>query len=192
MCSDNNGAVYIADFLANKTYKYDDNARRALTLGNPSEVYNDVTVDNNGTIYVLGMVTAQGFIRIYDSLGNAGAQWPVNPTDLAIFAGQNQIVYTCGNNAITGHSTANGSLVSSWTIPGKTVNAHNAYDIKVTGAGATIVTDIESDQIYIFSPAGALVAKGGGFANLTGLALDKYGNLYGAESGRNRIVKIQY
>jgi sugar lactone lactonase YvrE len=111
---------------------------------------------------------------------------------MAIVAGQNPIVYTCGKNAITGYSTINGSTVSSWTIPGSNANPHSAYDIKVTGAGTIIVTDIESDQIYIFSPAGALLAKGGSFANLTGLALDKQGNLYGAESGRNRIVKIQY
>jgi hypothetical protein len=192
MCADKNNDIYITDLSANKIYKYDADGLPASTFGDPLEVYSDVTADNNGMLYVLGQANSRKTISTYDSLGNAGAPWQANPNDMAIVAGQNPIVYTCGKNAITGYSTVNGSTVSSWTIPGTTANAHSAYDIKVTGAGTIIVTDIESDQIYIFSPAGALLAKGGSFANLTGLALDKNGNLYGAESGRNRIVKIQY
>ena len=191
MCADKKGAVYIVDFSANKTYKYDGIGRLVFSFGDPLVGYSDVTAGDNGTIYALGMVNGQRTIWTYDSLGNVGTHWQANPNDLAIVS-RNPIIYTCGKNVITAFSKDSGATVSSWTILGGTVSSHTAYDIIATSAGAIIVTDIESHQIFIFSPTGALLAKGGSFAGLTGLAMDKNSDLYGAESGKNRIVKIKY
>jgi sugar lactone lactonase YvrE len=192
MCADKKGTVYIADFSANKIYKYDGNGRLVFSFGNTSELYKDVTVDDNGTIYVLGRANSQETIWTYDSLGNAGIHWQANQNDIAIFISRNSIVYTCGKNLITAYSKDDGAMVSSWTIPGAAVSARNACGIITTATGEVIVSDMETDQILVFAPNGALLAKGGNFANLSGVAMDKNGNLYGAESGKNRIVKIKY
>jgi hypothetical protein len=192
VCTDKNGNVYIADLMANKVVKYSGAGVYGFSIGVPGEQYNCATVDNNGAILIVGTTNNQGYIWEYDSIGNPVNSWQTDFGNLAISLGTDSAIYSCGKNVITKYSRINGSPVSSWTIPGTTATAHNAYDIKLTSAGAVIVTDIESNQIFIFSPAGALLAKGGSFSNLTGLALDKQGNLYGAESGKNRIVKIKY
>jgi sugar lactone lactonase YvrE len=192
ICTDKRGTVFIADLAANRVYAYSSGGAAVFSIGTPTEQYKGVTVDENGDLYVLGVTNSKGFIRRYDSLGNAGESWQTDQGDMAMRAGAGPDIYTCRRNVISDYSKTGGSLLSSWTIPGGAEAGHNASDIVISAAGNVIVTDIETDQLLVFSPAGALIARGGSFGNITGLAMDRSGNLYGAESGKNRIVKIKY
>jgi sugar lactone lactonase YvrE len=192
ICTDKTNDVFIADFMAYKILKYNGNGTFVFSMGNSTEQYNGVTIDGNGSIYVLSLINNQGFIRQYDSLGKTGKSWQTNQGDLAMCLGIDSSVFTCGRNFITAFSRNSGLMLFSWTAMNGTVSTHHFNDIKVASNGAIIISDIESDQILVISANGSLLTKGGAFADLTGLAMDKNGNLYGAESGKNRIVKIKY
>jgi hypothetical protein len=191
ICTDTGGNVYVADRKNETVIKFSSSGTRLSSLPVTGLNAQDVTASASGDIFVLGESDAQNFIWKLGPFGNHLNYWQTGQAASSLTIVPDSVVYACGNNEVNSYSANTGALIHSSAIP-YSASAAKLFDLAVSPGGNIIVTDIESDQIIVISASGGLLAKGGKFADLTGLAMDKDGNLYGAESGKNRIVKIKY
>jgi hypothetical protein len=176
--------------------KYSANDSLLLTIDTLVQNASDITVDINGIIYVVGQdADSGGAIWKFDSTGKLIGRWLTGTYFQSIRVGPDSNVYVAGDQFAKIY-TPMGILLNSITISlnlgGQQLHSRDLRDIVVTSSGQIIITDIESDQLFVLDKSGNIITKGGSFNNLTGLSLTKNGVLYGVESGGERILKLKY
>jgi DNA-binding beta-propeller fold protein YncE len=191
ICVDTAGNAYVSERNNKVVLKFDLYGALLSSFSTPGDINEDIAVDKGLNMYVSGTILMQSHLWKFDPKGNQAHDFQTAPGSKSLSIFDDSMVFACGNSTINSYSTTNGSLMHSW--PAVTTGFPvMLYDIALSPLGTIVVTDIESNQILVISANGELLVKGGAFADLTGLAIDKNGNLYGAESGKNRVVKIKY
>ncbi|MEM7115242.1 MAG: 6-bladed beta-propeller [Chloroflexota bacterium] len=140
-----------------------------------------ITVDSSGNVYVAD--TANNRVQKFDSNGNhlltiggsgTGAGRFNNPKDVAVDSSGNIFVADSGNNRIQKFNSS-GSFLRMWGGEvGRSIDIWQRYNI-CTG-GCSVGINVLSDIGY--------------FDNPSGIAVDAAGNVFVADTGKNRIQKF--
>jgi DNA-binding beta-propeller fold protein YncE len=150
----------------------------------------DLVTDANENIYVISQIAGEGQLVKFDPLGNLLKKWSTGYA-LTVAIDTGSVLYVGGDGFIQSFST-DGALLRSWEIPlalgGQ--QYRSIWDIVVYKGVNVVISEIGSDQLFIYNEQGDLLAKGGAFLSLIGIAVGGNGYLYGVEVESHRILKI--
>ncbi len=166
------------------------------SFGNQAGQFNaprGLAVNGSGFVYVLDagncrvqIFSSNGeFIKEFGSNGTGDGQFQY-PTGIAINGSGH--VYIVGPSDSIQVFTAAGDFVSKWSV------TTHPRGVAINATGHVFVSDIESNQVYIYDQMGSLIGQlvtsgesSGEFLNPRGIAINSTGNIYVADRARHRI-----
>ena len=192
---DKSGNVFVADTSNNAVKEILATGGYATVLTIPSS-FNEpqgIAVDGSGNVFVtdVGDNTVKEVLAAggYATINTLGSNFDL-PSGVAVDGSGNVFVSNCLNNAVQEILAASG--YATMITVGSGFNCPSG--IAVDGSGNLFVTDGSSAVKEVLAAGGytTVITLAGGFLYPNGTAMDGSGNVFVAESGKNRILKLDY
>ncbi|XP_019628362.1 PREDICTED: uncharacterized protein LOC109472937 [Branchiostoma belcheri] len=156
----------------------------------------DVSMDGNGTLWVVGEGESAGHVVQYSTDGTAMTQFHLQKSvyirGIAVDMRNNHILVTDGDRGEVEVFRADGSLVRRFGHPRDEMRYPRC--ITVDGEGNILVSDWDSDFVYMYDESGKFLLKFGGEGSGEGqlryphgICTDSSGHIIVADYGHKRV-----
>lgn len=195
---DSNDNVYVAD--QSRVQKFDSNGNFISKWGSYGSGAGQfmfpegIAVDRFGNVYVAD--TYNHRVQKFDSQGNFLTSWGswgslngqfVSPTGISVDSSGNVYVADTGNNRIQKFD-ANGNFLLKWGLSQVNTVEVDGFD-NVYATADSMALEIASNGTLL-TRWGSNGSGDGQFSHPHGMAVDRFGNIYVADTGNNRIEKF--
>lgn len=201
VATDSLGNVYVTD-ARNRVQKFAPDGSFITKWFGTGTGVTAVAVDAGDTVYVTG----GGYVQVFDRNGQFLRQWSVYQAGSGLAVDRDNNVYVRSANSVWQYDNA-GRFIVSWPLPyGYNVSglgnqsgfAFNPYD------GSLVVADAQANLIRFYSSSDAEAGSAptqtstwGGYGPAAGqlnrpqhVAFDDLGNMFIADTGNQRVLKL--
>ena len=201
VATDSLGNVYVSD-AKNRIQKFAADGSFITKWSGTGTAVSMVAIDQDDTVYTTG----NGYVQVFDRNGQFIRQWSVYQAGSGLAVDASKNVYVRSSNSVWQYDNA-GRFVLSWSIPygysaaglgNPSGFAFNPYD------SSMVVADAQAHLIRFYSPpdtesgdAPTQTATYGGYGPGAGqlnrpqyVAFDDQGNMFIADTGNQRVLKL--
>jgi streptogramin lyase len=208
------GDIYVIDNFNNRVQKFYSNDRFITTfgsIGSSSDEFNCpeiIAFDSRGNFYITDSMNARikkyysnnTFDTAWGSSGNGPGKFTLT-TGLAIDSSNNIYVTDRSNNSIQKFNST-GNFITMWGSSGiNNGQFSDPWRVAVDSFGNVYVADRGNNRVQKFDCNGNFITKWGSFGSNAGqfkgyfnypigIAVDKWDNVYVADTGNNRVQKF--